>query len=177
MPMLETARMILRPPEAGDFDAWATMMADEETTRYLGGPQPRPVAWRGFMTMAGAWHLEGHAMFIAIEKATGEWLGRVGPWTPNGWPGTEIGWAFRRQVWGRGLATEGAIAAIDWAVETLGWTDIIHCIDPRNEPSKALARRLGSRLRGPGRMPPPWEEAPVEIWGQTGAEWRTRRGG
>jgi RimJ/RimL family protein N-acetyltransferase len=70
---------------------------------------------------------------------------------------------------------EGASAAMDWAVDHLGWTDIIHCIDPANRPSQKVAERLGSRNRGPGRMPPPFHEAPIDIWGQTAAEWKARR--
>ena len=64
---------------------------------------------------------------------------------------------------------------MDFAVERLGWTDVIHCIDPRNAPSLALARRLGSRNRGPGRMPEPFEDHRVDLWGQTAAQWRARR--
>ena len=34
---LRTARLILRPPRLEDFEPWASMLADEETTRFLGG--------------------------------------------------------------------------------------------------------------------------------------------
>ena len=45
---LETERLLLRPPAREDFDAWADFMADEDAARFLGGAQPRSVAWRGF---------------------------------------------------------------------------------------------------------------------------------
>jgi hypothetical protein len=38
--------------------------------------------------MAGAWAMQGFAMLSVIEKATGRWVGRAGPWQPEGWPGT-----------------------------------------------------------------------------------------
>src|SRR5438128_6165767 len=95
--VIETARLVLRPPQLAGFDAWAACAADPDMTTYLGGPQPRPVAWRAFMTMAGAWSLHGFAMFSVIEKASGRWVGRVGPWCPDGWPGNEIGWGLARQ--------------------------------------------------------------------------------
>jgi RimJ/RimL family protein N-acetyltransferase len=159
---LETSRLLLRPPRAGDFDEWATLMADPEAARFIGGQQPRSIAWRALMVMAGAWHLHGFAMFSVIEKSTGRWIGRLGPWQPDGW--------------GRGYATEGAAASIDWAFSTLGWTEVIHCIAPDNVASQSVARKLGSRNRGPGLLPPPLEHARVDIWGQTREEWFARPG-
>jgi len=176
-PVLETPRLILRPLLAEDFDGWAAFMADPETARFVGGVQPRGAAWRGFLTMAGAWRIQGFGMFSVIERATGRWVGRIGPWMPEGWPGTEVGWGIARHAWGKGYALEAATATIDWAFDTLGWTEVIHSIDPANAASQALARRLGSTLRGPGRLPPPFEDAPIEIWGQTRDRWRARRAG
>lgn len=171
---LETDRLILRPPQLEDFERWAEFAADPEAQRFLGGVQPRSVAWRSMMTMAGAWSLTGFAMFSVIEKASGRWIGRLGPWQPEGWPGTEVGWSLHPDAWGRGYASEGAAAAIDYAFEVLGWSDVIHCIDPQNRSSQRVAERLGSHLRGPGRMPPPHDAAPCEIWAQTREEWRQR---
>ena len=65
------------------------------------------------MAMISAWHENGFAMFSVIERATGRWIGRVGPWMPEGWPSSEIGWAVIREYWGRGFATEEAAASID----------------------------------------------------------------
>ena len=172
--MLETARLILRPPRAEDFEPWAAFMADEEAARHLGGPASRPLAWRSFLTMTGAWPIQGFSLFSVIEKTTGQWLGRIGPWAPEGWPGTEIAWGLARAAWGEGYATEAASATIDWAFDQLGWHEIIHTIAPDNVASQAVARRLGSSLRGPRRLPEPFVESPIEIWGQTRAQWRGR---
>ncbi len=168
---IDTPRLLLRSPRLEDFDAWAALQADPEAAHFIGGAQPRPLAWRGFMIMAGSWSLLGFAMFSVIEKSSGRWIGRLGPWQPEGWPGPEIGWGLVRDAWGRGYATEGAAAAMEWAFLKLGWTDVIHSIAPDNRASQAVARKLGSRNRGPGRLPPPFENSPVEIWGQTRAEW------
>ncbi|HEX2802241.1 MAG TPA: GNAT family N-acetyltransferase, partial [Phenylobacterium sp.] len=86
-----------------------------------------------------------------------------------------IGWGLARAAWGRGYATEGAAAAMDYAFDVLGWTEAIHCIDPANQASQAVARRLGSTNLGPTALPPPLHEAPVEAWGQTREQWRARR--
>jgi RimJ/RimL family protein N-acetyltransferase len=172
---IETARLTLRPPRAEDFDAWAQFMADEQAARFIGGKQPRATVWRGISTMAGAWQLFGFAMFSVIEKSTGRWVGRLGPWQPEGWPGTEVGWGLAREAWGKGYATEGSTAAIDWAFAHLGWTDVIHCIDGENQASQAVAVRLGSRKLRRATLPPPFEATTVDVWGQSRAEWTARR--
>jgi RimJ/RimL family protein N-acetyltransferase len=171
---LETPRLLLRPPRAEDLDGWAAFMTDAEASRFIGGTMPRAVTWRQIMTMIGAWHSQGFAMFSVFEKTTGRWVGRVGPWMPEGWPGPEIGWAIVRDCWGRGYATEGAIAATNWAFDHLGWTHVIHSIAPENLASQGVARKLGSRHLGPGHLPPPYEHDAVDLWGQTLAEWRAR---
>lgn len=174
-PVLETARLILRVPQAGDFEGYAEMLGDEETARYIGGSAVRGAAWRRFLQMPGAWLVQGFAMFAVIDKHTGEWLGQAGPWQPDGWPGTEVGWSFRRSAWGKGYAHEAAHAAIDWAFEHLGWTEVIHCIDPENLRSQALAKRLGSRVVRSARLPAPYDDTVIDVWGQSRAEWVARR--
>jgi RimJ/RimL family protein N-acetyltransferase len=152
-------------------------MADPDAARFIGGVQARGAAWRGFMCMAGSWSILGFSMFSVIEKSSGDWIGRIGPWQPDGWPGSEVGWSLARAAWGKGYAFEAAVATMDWAFDHLGWTDVIHSIDPDNVASQALARRLGSTNRGPGKLPAPYEAAPIEIWGQTHEQWRARRAG
>ena len=173
-PELTTNRLILRPIAWADFDRWADFMADEPTMRHIGGVQPRSIAWRGMMGMAGAWALTGVSMFSVIERCSGRWIGRLGPWQPEGWPGTEVGWGLHSDAWGKGYATEGAAAAIDYAFDVLGWTEVIHCIAPDNKTSQGVARRLGSRVLRKGRMPPPFDQDEVDIWGQTREQWRAR---
>jgi RimJ/RimL family protein N-acetyltransferase len=177
VPHLETERLILRPTAPEDFEGWAALMADEQSARFIGGVQPRPVAWRGFLSMAGAWAIQGFAMFSVVEKATGKWIGRLGPWVPEGWPGTEVGWGLLREAWGKGYAVEGSTAAIDWAFAELGWTEVIHTIGPENVASQNVARRLGSAKLRAGKLPAPFEHVPVDIWGQSREQWLARRAG
>jgi RimJ/RimL family protein N-acetyltransferase len=53
-PTLETERLILRVPQAQDFDGYAELNADEEAMRFIGGHMPRAAAWRKFLIMPGA---------------------------------------------------------------------------------------------------------------------------
>ena len=178
-PTLETARLILRPPAQSDFEGFAAMAQEEETMRFIGGVAARDAAWRAMATLAGAWPLLGFSMFSVIEKESGRWIGRLGPWRPGGreggWPGDEVGWGLTASAQGKGYAAEGATAAIDWAFDTLGWECIIHCIDEKNTPSIRLAERLGSRLQRTGvPLPAPFNTVVVDIYGQTRDEWRAR---
>jgi RimJ/RimL family protein N-acetyltransferase len=149
-------------------------MADD-ATHFIGGPQARSQAWRGFMTIAGAWAMTGYSMFSVVEKSTGLWMGRIGPWVPDGWPGLEVGWGLIPAAQGKGYAVEAATATIDWVFDHLGWDDVIHCIDPDNAPSQKVAARLGSVNRGRCKLPTPFEEMVIDAWGQTRDEWRARR--
>ena len=172
---LQTPRLILRPPRLEDFDAWAAFLDDEVATRYIGGRQPRPTAWRTFMGMCGCWHMTGIAMFSVIERATGKWVGRLGPWNPEGWPAEEVGWGIAREHWGKGYATEGAAAAMDFAFFILGWPEVIHCIDENNLASQGVAKNLGSTLLRRVKMPVPYDTMPVAAWGQTREQWKNRK--
>lgn len=171
LPVLETPRLLLRVPRLADLDRMADMMRDEETARYIGGTMARSMVWRSLMSMIGAWHETGVAMFSVLRKDTGQWIGRIGPWCPDGWPGNEVGWSLHRDAWGHGYALEAAEACMHYAFDVLGWDEVIHTIDPANLPSRTLAERLGSRLRGPTQLPAPHDQVRVDLWGQTRAEW------
>lgn len=172
---IETPRLLLRVPREEDFEGFCAMMADEEAARYVGGVQPPSVVWRGMASLAGSWALHGFGMFSMIDKTSNKWVGRTGPWRPAEWPGNEIGWGVLREHWGKGYALEASIAAMTYAVDVLGWTDIIHSINPDNLASEKLAARLGSTRRGPGQLPPPLEAMRVDIWGQSADDWRANR--
>jgi RimJ/RimL family protein N-acetyltransferase len=173
--VLETKRLLLRIPTLDDLDRWCEMMADPTVVKFLGGAQPKPVVWRSIMQIVGAWHLTGISMFSVIEKQSGLWIGRVGPWQPLGWPGTEVGWALHPDAWGKGYAVEAAIASVGYAFDTLGWTEVVHCINPSNTPSQNVAKRLGARILRQATLPAPFDYEHVDVWGQTRDEWRTRR--
>ena len=42
-------------------------------------------------------------MFVVEEKASGKYVGRVGPWSPPGWPGFEVGWGIANGIPWQGL--------------------------------------------------------------------------
>jgi RimJ/RimL family protein N-acetyltransferase len=115
--------------------------------------------------MSGHWALHGFGMFVVEEKASGSYVGRVGPWCPPRWPGFEVGWGIARQFRGKGYATEAARASILWVFENLEVDRIVHCIDPENTASRAVAERLGASMEGQ-----------AELFGHAVDLWVTARG-
>lgn len=171
-PLIETKRLVMRPPKACDLDGWAAFSGDEDAMRFLGGAQPRSVAWRSLAAAAGSWSLQGFGAFSVILRETGQWIGRVGPIRPEGWPAPEVGWGLLPAFQGRGFACEAAQAAIRFAFEQLGWPAVHHVIAPDNLASIAVARRLGSRMIGPVQLPAPYEATRNDLWGQDLAAWK-----
>lgn len=143
-PVLETERLILRAPRAGDFAVWDGF-ARSDRSKYMGGPYNAGDSWRAFANTVGHWVMRGWGEFVFCLRGHDAPLGNAGPWFPEGWPEREIGWA----VWdtaaeGKGYAFEAARAARAHAFDVLGWDTAVSYIDPDNARSVALAERLGA---------------------------------
>ena len=149
---LETDRLILRELRPEDVEDHIAMMLDPETARFLsptGAPRDRADEWRAVACYIGHWRIRGFGFMSVIEKATGAWVGRVGPWMPEGWPGLECGWAIRSDRRGKGYAPEAAIAAVKWTFDRFpDLPRIISVIDPANTGSQAVARKIGESKSG-----------------------------
>lgn len=165
---IETERLILRDidPER-DFEDWARAMGDERTVRYTEGRVlDRARSWRHMAATIGHWQIRGYGFFSVEEKASGEWVGRVGPFFPEGWPAPEIGWTISPDHWNKGYATEAARAALDYVFNTLEWSRVIHVIIQGNERSIAVAEKIGSRLLRTQQGLPGVTDEEVLIYGQ-----------
>ncbi len=141
---LETENLVLRLPQAQDFDAYCTFALDPVRAAGFGVEKDRPQAWRWFASNLGHWVLHGYGYFTMEWKATGAPCGITGIWNPEGWPEPEIGWVVYEAFEGRGIAHEGASRARRWAYEELGFTTLTSNIVPGNTRSVALAERLGA---------------------------------
>ena len=149
MKSLETNRLTLRQFRESDLDEYAAICADPQVMRFLGGkPYTRAETWRHMATMLGHWQLRGYGMWAVQEKSSGLLVGRIGFNHYEGWPGFELAWTLGRPHWGRGYATEGARAALDYAFATLEQPHVISLIHPDNTASIRVAERLGEQLEG-----------------------------
>jgi RimJ/RimL family protein N-acetyltransferase len=159
IPVIETARLRLRGPEARDLPAYTAFYATDRS-RWVGGPLDAREAWRGFAAMIGHWHLLGFGFFTVTRHGDDRAVGRVGCLFPAAWPEREIGWTMYEGE-GEGLAFEAAQAVRDFAFRQLGWPTAVSYIAPDNTRSRQLAQRLGCVLDLEA-APLPFAE--VEVW-------------
>ena len=145
-PELVSARLRLRRWVPADADALRRIYGDPITMRYIGDGSTMPPdrAWHALASLLGHWELRGYGRWAVTERSSGEVLGRVGLYNPEGWPGVELGWLLDRARWGEGLATEAAQLAAAWAWEALEVDQLIHLIQPDNHASVRVAEKLGA---------------------------------
>lgn len=147
-PTLETERLVMRGWREQDHAAFAALLGDEESARFIGGPCGISEAWRRMANQIGHWVLRGYGSWVLEEKASGDWVGYSGLWFPHGWPEPEVMWGLKAAARGRGYATEAAGRARAFAYGELGWRTAISLIAPENAPSQAVAGRLGAKREG-----------------------------
>lgn len=153
MVTLRTERLTLRPWQDADLEPFAAINADRDVMEHLDGPYTRAQSdsvaarirrdadERGF----GLWALDlaGGPPFIGFAGLAVPSFG-----TPH-LPAVEIGWRLARAHWGRGLATEAAVAALRHAFETLAVDQVGAFTVPANRRSIAVMERLGmTRVAG-----------------------------
>ena len=147
---LRTARLILRPYEAGDLAALHDLFGREDVSRYL--------MWEPMGIEAARSKLEqrltqiridadGDAILLAAvdgesNRMVGEFMLRV---VNKASRQGEIGWSIHPDVQGRGLATEGAREMLRFGFEDHGLHRIVAGADPRNAASLRVMERLGMR--------------------------------
>ena len=109
---VETRRLLLQPWRREDGEHLQRLLSDADVR---GG---RNMPWERIARLAHhslrQWRVNGFGPWAAIDKATGAWIGRIGLDELEDWPGPdriEVGFELHRAWWGRGLATEGAVAA------------------------------------------------------------------
>lgn len=167
-PVVETPHLVLRQWIAADIKPYSEMLADPGVARFItvdGKPvTDEMMGWRHAVVMAGHWALHGVGMFAVEERATGRFVGRVGPWSPPNWPGFEVGWGIAPGAQGKGYASEAARAAIGWSFDHFAIDEIVHCIDRENVASQGVARRIGAEKR-----------REIELFGHTADLWVTTR--
>lgn len=141
---LRTERLVLRPFELSDADAFVEAWGSEEWTSLL---LSRPRNPAEVADMVRRRTEPGDGQFIGVAAAhDGEVVGDLmlqlqGTGLSEG----EIGWSILPRHTGRGYATEAAEAMLRLGFEHLGLRRIVANLDARNDRSAALCERLGMR--------------------------------
>jgi RimJ/RimL family protein N-acetyltransferase len=152
-PQVETARLALLPWSEVRFGDFARICADPRVVEFITGGEPlaeedvREIHERTL----GLWSEYGYGPWAAIEKQSGRWVGRIGLNLLVDWPGPdkwEVGFELDPEFWGRGLATEGAIAAVRFGFDVARLQRIISVTVPENRASWRVMEKCGLVRQG-----------------------------
>lgn len=147
--IVETARLVLSTWSEHDAADLSVMAKDAETMRYINGGAPftdhevEAAIARQIDTQQRLgwcrWALR------LRDPRPGEPTGVIGFAGPGCTfaPDIEMGWWVRKDLWGKGLATEAGRAAVDHCFSALGMPRLICCVHVDNAASRTVAARAG----------------------------------
>jgi RimJ/RimL family protein N-acetyltransferase len=147
--IIETARLILRPWQANDLEELERLFADPAVRkgRHLPPERIRAIAHSSLQQ----WQRSGFGPWAALDKATEQWIGRVGLDELDDWPDTdkiEVGWELHRAWWGKGLATEAGLATLRFGFGEHQLERIISVTAPWNTSARRVMERIGLQEQG-----------------------------
>ncbi len=144
---LTTGRLVIRPFQPKDLDAFAAYRSDPEVARYQSWDVYELAQAGSFVAematlhpgVPGQWY-----QFAVADRSSDELSGDTAVCVEVADPSrAELGFTFAPAYQGRGYATEAVRATVDYAFERLGVDVVVAVTDARNAPSIALLERLG----------------------------------
>lgn len=150
IPTIETERLRLRGWEERDLDRYASLCADPEVMRFLGGPQTREQSATAIGMFRDRWRTQGFGLFCVARQDDDVCIGFTGlhvpDFLPEVLPAVEIGWRLARDAQGRGHATEAARAVVAFAFGPVGLDRIVSIARPENRASTNVMHKIGMTL-------------------------------
>jgi RimJ/RimL family protein N-acetyltransferase len=144
---IETERMKLRLWRDADREPFARMNCDPAVMEFFPALLTREESDATVDRIEAHFAAHDFGVWAAELKATGEFIGFVGLWVPSFeahfTPCVEIGWRLAARHWGRGLATEGARAAVNHASQVLGLNELVSFTTDANIRSRRVMERIG----------------------------------
>lgn len=147
---ITTKRLILRPWTEEDLEPFAQLNADARVREFFPGLLSRQES--DAIAKLLAEHIEkyGWGFWAASLIETGEFIGFIGlakvtflaPFNKSA-PAVEIGWRLAFNHWGKGYATEGALAALKYGYEILGLEEIVSFTAVANYRSRHVMEKIG----------------------------------
>ena len=144
MTIVETSRLRLREFRVSDLETLAAMVADDEQMRFYPRPKTKDEASAWIDRNLTLYEEAGFGFWLMESTVTGRFLGYCGirPLKVEGVDEIEMGWHTTKQVWGQGIATEGARACRDLAFDRFGLQRLIATIGPENIPSRRVVEKI-----------------------------------
>ena len=152
---IETERLLLRRVEEPDATVLARLWSDPKVTRYMGGPRDFEKVRLELEEEARAGKVRAAGWWPVAEKASGRVIGECGliEKDVDGREEIELVYVFASDSWGKGFATEAALALRDYAFRRLGLRRIVALIDPENYASARVAEKIGMQFERETRRP------------------------
>jgi RimJ/RimL family protein N-acetyltransferase len=147
--IIETARLCLREMTTSDYDALAAILQDDETMYAYNGAFSAAETQEWFDKMQSRYRSDGFGLWAVVPKEGGVMIGQVGiTWQNVGERRVpEIGYLLNRAYWGRGYATEAALACKRYAFGELGFDEVFSIVRDTNIASMNVAIRCGMVVR------------------------------
>ena len=146
--MIETERLILRRMREDDAQRLLDIFSDPTAMRFFGVIFDRPRMDEWVRNNLEHEKQHGFSLLSVILKDNGEVIGDCGLETDeiDGETVVGIGFDFRRLYWGKGYATEAALAVLKYGFTRFEFDSISAWIDPENVPSQRVAERIGMTI-------------------------------
>jgi RimJ/RimL family protein N-acetyltransferase len=146
---VDTPRLHLRPWTQQDRDELERLWSDRAVLGRRVLPPERIAAIAE--SSLRQWRERGFGPWAALDRATGQWIGRVGLDELEDWPDAdrvEVGFELHQAWWGRGLATEGARAALRFGFSEHRLERIISVTAPWNLAARRVMEKAGLTYQG-----------------------------
>jgi len=143
IPLTETERLIIRPCEESDIPAYAEIVADQEVMHYIGPGLPLSFddARKSLLLNIKQYKKTGWSRFVVENRTSGELMGFCGYADYN--DELDFGWRYGVKFWGRGYATEAAIAVLKLGVEKFKFPRIVCIAHLKNAGSIRVIEKIG----------------------------------
>jgi ribosomal-protein-alanine N-acetyltransferase len=144
--LLETERLRLRAFREDDLPAYAAIWSDPDVMRYLGKGGARSLEGsRELLAWLRATYRDGFGVWALVERESGAAIGWAGvnPVEAGGRREIELMYLLARARWGRGLATEAALALRDYAFAELRLPRLAALVFPQNRASLRVVEKVG----------------------------------
>lgn len=143
--ILETARLQLREFALEDADALEAVLGDPVAMQYYPAAFVRTEIEDWIRRNRARYMDPGFGLWAMLLKDSDELIGDCGCFIREleGNVEFELGWHVRRDLWGRGYATEAARGCIEYAFSGLGAERVIALVRPENRSSCRVAEKSG----------------------------------